>query len=164
MSALIDLSGQNMGGWYVIGFQGANNKGQTTWRCRCACGTERDVVAQSLRVGTSVSCGCLKPAAISKAQTIHGRGMDVRGTYTSWKAMRRRCSGDRGPAYKHYKARGIVVCERWSSFENFLADMGERPIGLTLDRIDNDGNYEPSNCRWADASTQARNQRRNKKA
>jgi hypothetical protein len=80
-------------------------------------------------------------------------------TYKSWQGMHQRCSNPNDDKWKYYGERGIQVCERWQSFENFLADMGERPPDRTLDRIDNEGDYEPDNCRWADAVTQSRNRR-----
>lgn len=94
-------------------------------------------------------------AAFVTFTTTHG--MTDSPTYVSWVEMRRRCRSDRHRA--EYRDRGITVCERWRKFENFLADMGERPDGLTLDRIDNDGNYEPGNCRWATPDQQSRNRR-----
>lgn len=130
--------------------------------CRCACGTEREVRIQSLKSGGSRSCGCDVPARMSallkgRART-HGRAAS--DTYRSWQAMKSRCGNPKHRAFKDYGARGIVVCERWAdSFENFLADMGERPPGATLDRKDGDGNYEPGNCRWASRKEQQRNRR-----
>lgn len=93
----------------------------------------------------------------------HGHGSAKNGrtpTYNTWMNMIQRCTNANAPGYKHYGGRGITVCERWLKFENFLADMGERPEGLTLDRIDNDGNYEPGNCRWATCEQQNANRRR----
>lgn len=89
-------------------------------------------------------------------------GMSRTPIYESWKAMRKRCLNPNAPKYRLYGGRGITICERWDYFENFREDMGERPIGLSLDRIDNDGNYEPGNCRWATQKEQQNNRSNNK--
>ena len=122
---------------------------------RCDCGKEFLVRANSLLSGNTKSCGCYRPAY------SHGharKGLQSR-TYRIWCDMRSRCAGKISP--HNYAARGIACCDRWLSFENFLADMGEAPDGYSLERNNNDGNYEPNNCRWATAFEQARNRRNN---
>jgi hypothetical protein len=138
--------------------------GKRQFLCRCDCGVELTVVGGSLQAGLSRSCGCLRnelAAARGRASTRHGHyaGDVASRTYASWRGMHKRCKDPNNASYANYGERGIVVCERWASFENFLADMGERPEGLTLDRIDNDANYEPGNCRWATPTEQSRNRR-----
>ncbi len=134
------------------------------WTCICACGEKTNVSGSHLRNGNTKSCGCLQKeiAAITgKQNRTHGK-YGTR-TYESWHAMKRRCSPSAtGEIRQRYFDRGIRVSSQWGNFEKFLEDMGERPEGLTLDRIDNDGNYEPSNCRWATPSQQSQNQRSNK--
>jgi hypothetical protein len=124
--------------------------------CRCVCGTEKIFDAQNLKLGKTESCGCQR-----KTRLRHGEATAHRRTteYRIWEAMRYRCGNPRSRAYKWYGARGIKVCSRWACFENFLADMGRRPAGRSLDRINNDGNYEPGNCRWATALEQVHNRR-----
>jgi len=139
------------------------------WKCLCDCGNETIVLATNLRSGNTKSCGCIlsKYRKNNQANRKHGHAPEVNGkakrspTYYSWEAMKKRCLYPKHIAYDRYAGRGITICDRWlESFENFLADMGERPKELTLDRIDNDGNYEPGNCRWATRSQQVLNQRK----
>jgi hypothetical protein len=150
----LDLSGEKFGRWVVVGQSHKNASGEVFWLCRCECGGEKSVKAGSLRSGRSTSCGCAHLDAV----TSHG--MTKTPTFKSWESMKQRCLNQKAPDYHSYGGRGIKVHEAWrDSFPQFLADMGERPEGTTLDRIDVDGDYEPSNCRWATLKTQQRNRR-----
>lgn len=126
------------------------------WLCRCDCGNEKVVRTQCLKVGTAKSCGCLK-AEKPGGRTTHG--MTYKPIYRLWVSMVDRCYRENVPNFKFYGGRGIRVCDRWRTFLNFYADMGDRPEGCSLDRIDNAGNYEPSNCRWAPHTVQHANRR-----
>lgn len=132
----------------------------TQWECVCVCGKIVIVGSQKLRKGHTKSCGCWTNNFISEANTKHG--MKGSGTYTSWSAMVQRCTNPNNPNWKHYGGRGITVCDEWLNFEIFYEDMGERPVGLKLDRKDNEKGYYKENCQWATQTEQVRN-RRNRK-
>lgn len=128
------------------------------WRCRCLCGNEVTAVTGALTTGNTQSCGCRKRDETVARLTRHGGRHTPE--YVVWNAMRKRCENPKNAKYADYGGRGILVCERWRDFANFLADMGRRPSTRhSIERIDNDRGYEPENCAWVLRETQNRNQR-----
>lgn len=165
MPAKISLIGQRFRRLLVIEELPPKKPGHLVYLCECICGTKCSVTAADLRRGDTKSCGCLRRELGHTNQFKHGeagKNTALRTPeYRAWQEMKRRCTDPCRPYYKHYGGRGITVCERWLTYNNFLADMGRKPHSKTsLDRINNEGNYEPSNCRWTDGTTQRLNQRR----
>jgi hypothetical protein len=161
MSRLIDLTGQTFNRWTVLARAENSKAGQTRWLCRCTCGNEAIVQAAALRDNHSKSCGCLKIETTVDRFTKHGHSSasGASPTYHSWAGMHARCTNSKHEAFRYYGGRGISVCKRWSDFQHFLEDMGEKPPGKSIDRIDVNGNYTPKNCQWATPLQQTENRR-----
>jgi hypothetical protein len=164
MPQIRELFGQRFGRLVANEIVGRSADRKVLWRCQCDCGQAVIVRSSKLTTGHTESCGCLVGDQLRERKLVHGhkRRAKVGGqsrTYTTWSCMKRRCQSVENSNYRFYGGRGIKVCERWQTFENFLADMGERPAGKTLDRIEVNGNYEPGNCKWSTHSEQVRNRR-----
>lgn len=156
--SVIDLTGHRFGR-LVVEMRSGTSRGQAVWQCLCDCGTHKNIVGYTLRRGLSQSCGCLQKDRTRAVKTKHGGRKSA--LYKQWHAMIDRCHSPANPAFKDYGARGIEVCARWRDFGKFRDDMGERPAGMSIDRIDNSKGYEPGNCVWATPHRQARNKRSN---
>lgn len=162
---LLDLTGSRFGRLAVLARVGTL-RGRPTWLCMCDCGAFPVVTGENLRKEITTSCGCFHRERLAQsgkaASTTHGKSKSK--TYSVWANMKDRCHNPNNHAFALYGGRGIQVCERWrNSFAAFVEDMGEQPQGLTLDRIDVNGGYEPGSCRWASWTVQANNKRNSKK-
>lgn len=152
-----NLTGQKFGRLTVINKESRSKKREIIWQCLCDCGNLKNAIGYRLTKGYVQSCGCLRKDRAREANITHNKCYSR--IYSIWKNMLSRCNNSNHDAFPDYGGRGIKVCERWLKFENFFADMGDPPEGLTIDRIDVNRNYEFYNCRWATWSEQNFNKR-----
>jgi len=156
----LDLTGQRFNRLIALRQTSKSNSGKLKWLCQCDCGNTVEAISSNLKGGQTNSCGCYHKEQTSKAKQTHGQSKTP--DYKIWKTMTQRCFNSKQAMYKHYGGKGILVCDKWLTFENFIADMGPRPSTKhSIERRNNDGNYEPSNCYWTTSKEQANNRSTN---